>query len=115
MMKYTIKRKRLPQARIDQVYTLTIYMGYLGNDGDTTREAKVQYPVVSHRDGLCKYRELRRLQRILEEQQEAVVLTQAPQEVTASISSRASHTAMSKKAHSKKRSSTQNNQMPVAV
>lgn len=114
-MKYTIKRKRLPQARIDQVYTLTIYMGHLGNDGDKTREAKVQYPVISHRDGLCKYRELRRLQRILEEQQDAVTVSQTqPQVVKAPAASRSAHSSMSKKSKTK-RSSTQSNQMPVAV
>jgi len=67
MMKYTIKRQRLPKARFDQAYTLTIYLGQLG-DRSTTREAKMQYPVVNHREGLCKYREIRRFQRLLDEQ-----------------------------------------------
>lgn len=72
MMKYTIKRQRLPKARFDQAYTLTIYLGQLG-DRSTPREAKMQYPVVNHREGLCKYREIRRFQRLLDEQSSAAL------------------------------------------
>lgn len=71
MMKYTIKRQRLPKARFDQAYTLTIYLGQL-SDRSTNREAKMQYPVVNHREGLCKYREIRRFQRLLDEQSAAL-------------------------------------------
>ena len=67
MMKYMIRRKRLPQARLDQVYTLTVFLGVV-SDGSSEREAKVQYPVMSHREGICKYREILRMQRVLDEQ-----------------------------------------------
>ena len=66
MMRYTIKRKRLPKARKDQVYTLTVYMGFLGEERSNKRGAMVQYPVISHREGICKYRDLTRMQRLLD-------------------------------------------------
>ena len=114
MMKYTIKRQRLPQARLDQVYTLTIYMGYLGKDGSKTREAKVQYPVISHREGLCKYRELRRLQRRLDEQDTTAMPHPKPQVVASAVATRASHPS-STKASASKRSVKHSKKMPVAV
>ena len=90
MMKYTIKRKRLPQARMDQVYTLTIYMGCLGQEGSNTREAKVQYPVINHREGICKYRELRRMQRLLDAQ-DLVSVPSTPKALPSNVVVRPAH------------------------
>ena len=115
MMKYTIKRKRLPQARFDQVYTLTIYMGYLGNDGSSTREAKVQYPVISHREGLCKYRELIRMQRVLDAQETIAIAQPAkPKVIQPTVAARTPH-AVAVKASASKRSAKHNQKMAVAV
>lgn len=115
MMKYTIKRKRLPKARRDQVYTLTIYMGYLGKEGVNTREAKVQYPVISHREGLCKYRELRRLQRLLDEAQSAISV-QAPARVVQSTASpKPVHANSRHTAASKQRLPNSSEHVPIAV
>ncbi|MEM9215292.1 MAG: hypothetical protein AAGD25_13200 [Cyanobacteria bacterium P01_F01_bin.150] len=112
MIKYAIKRKRLPQARRDQVYTLTIYMGYLENEGAHTREAKVQYPVISHREGLLKYRELRRMQRLLDAQ-EPIPLPPAPMVVQPSNSTRSVHNKTLKT--SLPRRSGKGRPIPVAV
>lgn len=113
MMKYTIKRQRLPQARIEQVYTLTIYMGYLGKEGANTREAKVQYPVINHREGICKYRELRRMQRLLDAQ-DSVSLKTTPNVVPSSVVVRPAHSQVVKPSSSK-RSAQQNQPIPIAV
>lgn len=65
-MKYEIKRRRLPKARLDQVYTLTIFVGVVSADDPNPREAKIQYPVMSYGEGIHKYREVKRIQSFLE-------------------------------------------------
>ncbi|MEB3358802.1 MAG: hypothetical protein VKK04_18895 [Synechococcales bacterium] len=69
-MKYTIQRKRLPHTRDDQIYTLIIFLGELGNGNLKDKELRVQYPVSSHREGIVKYREVRQFQKWLEQREQ---------------------------------------------
>ncbi|MEB3229593.1 MAG: hypothetical protein VKJ64_01185 [Leptolyngbyaceae bacterium] len=64
-MKYEIKPKRLPTAKPNEGYTLTIFVEIVDTESACIREAKIQYPVENSQHGREKYRELRRMQRIL--------------------------------------------------
>ncbi|NEQ97287.1 MAG: hypothetical protein F6K30_11275 [Cyanothece sp. SIO2G6] len=64
-MRYEISPKRLPTAKPKEGYTLTIFVDIVDTESTCIREAKIQYPVETYQHGKDKYRELRRIQRIL--------------------------------------------------
>lgn len=64
-MRYEISPKRLPTAKPKESYTLTIFVDIVDTEKACIREAKIQYPVETFQHGKDKYRELRRIQRIL--------------------------------------------------
>lgn len=64
-MRYEINPKRLPTAKPKEGYTLTIFVDIVDAESACIREAKIQYPVENFQHGRDKYRELRRIQRLL--------------------------------------------------